>query len=513
MRTLQNYRDIYREIASNLGFRGDSVELLVQLLSSASYMGEVENIAYMQEASIERASLLNSKIQHCIDLMYSVFRGLCPRMILNIRPTKYFSLNLFDELVTSNNFKVYYIGYYAPDSSSVQGESSSLKESSKYYGNVLDGFVYAPTSFPPSDTPCQVLGIICKETVNESWTLTSSNPFYVESLESDLSNDMWVKVLSDEAGVAGYSSNTRQFYDHILNNSVFDLTLPSYGSRLYLPYTEFSYGLENTNKKVDACFFKYSELGSYNQSELKKVMVRGAEIVSFGSDLPWTDAESIYPGILTIPEVGRDSLLSIHYKANRDRYVNSILRSNTDIGTILEEYFPDYVVSSGVTYQFSMSETLNSILDIYYIPKLNVHGQEQYLTEEQIVEFKRDRLPYFLVTESDNLHVLPGTKYNVTYNIDLELFNQVEVEELTLQVDEILSNYCRKFNVNLENEEENIKASISKISGVKQIINIDFDIRTVGGSRIQDIDLIPDLTTSYFDISLKLNTTIQTKLL
>ena len=107
MRTLQNYRDIYSEIASNLGFRGDSVELLVQLLSSASYMGEVENIAYMQEASIERASLLNSKIQHCIDLMYSVFRGLCPRMILNIRPTKYFSLNLFDELVTSNNFKVY----------------------------------------------------------------------------------------------------------------------------------------------------------------------------------------------------------------------------------------------------------------------------------------------------------------------------------------------------------------------------------------------------------------------
>ena len=46
MRSLQDYRNIYREIAQSLGYRGDSVELLVQLLANATYIEEVENITY-----------------------------------------------------------------------------------------------------------------------------------------------------------------------------------------------------------------------------------------------------------------------------------------------------------------------------------------------------------------------------------------------------------------------------------------------------------------------------------
>ena len=75
MRTLQDYISIYREVAQNLGIGGDSVEVLVQLLANASYINEVENISYVQEASLERATLENSKIQHCMNNMYSVFRG------------------------------------------------------------------------------------------------------------------------------------------------------------------------------------------------------------------------------------------------------------------------------------------------------------------------------------------------------------------------------------------------------------------------------------------------------
>ena len=89
MRSLQDYRNIYREVAQSLGYRGDSVELLVQLLANATYIEEVENITYMQEASLERAGLMNSKIQHCVNNMYSVFRGSCPRVLLHVRPTKY----------------------------------------------------------------------------------------------------------------------------------------------------------------------------------------------------------------------------------------------------------------------------------------------------------------------------------------------------------------------------------------------------------------------------------------
>ena len=111
MRTLQDYISIYREVAQNLGIGGDSVEVLVQLLANASYINEVENISYVQEASLERATLENSKIQHCMNNMYSVFRGNCPRVILKFKTGKYLSFQPYDKVVSSNNFNLYYLGY------------------------------------------------------------------------------------------------------------------------------------------------------------------------------------------------------------------------------------------------------------------------------------------------------------------------------------------------------------------------------------------------------------------
>ena len=75
MKSLQDYIDIYREIANNLQLTGDSVELLVQMMANATYISEVEQVSFANEASLERATLMNSKIQHCVNLMYSVFRG------------------------------------------------------------------------------------------------------------------------------------------------------------------------------------------------------------------------------------------------------------------------------------------------------------------------------------------------------------------------------------------------------------------------------------------------------
>ena len=112
MKSLQDYIDIYRGIANKLNITGDSVEILSQMLANASFISEVENIAYTQEASLEKSTLINSKIQHCVDDMYSVFRGSCPRVILNIKPTKYLSFNIYDEIISSNSFKAYYLGYY-----------------------------------------------------------------------------------------------------------------------------------------------------------------------------------------------------------------------------------------------------------------------------------------------------------------------------------------------------------------------------------------------------------------
>ena len=110
MKSIQEYIDKYKGIANDLQLTGDSVDLLVQLLAHATYINEVENINYANESSLERATLPNSKIQHCMDIMYSVFRGSCPRVKLRFRPTKYISLEKYQRVYSSNNFSLYYFG-------------------------------------------------------------------------------------------------------------------------------------------------------------------------------------------------------------------------------------------------------------------------------------------------------------------------------------------------------------------------------------------------------------------
>ena len=148
MRSLQEYRDIYAEIARNNGITGDSVELLVQLLANASYISEVENISYVQEASLEKATLVNSKIQHCMNQMYSVFRGRCPRVILKFKPTKYMEFNVYDPIVRSNDFSVYYLGYLASESEEDNTQTKSQVGTKSL--PIEEGFIYGPCKINPA---------------------------------------------------------------------------------------------------------------------------------------------------------------------------------------------------------------------------------------------------------------------------------------------------------------------------------------------------------------------------
>ena len=210
MRSLQDYIDIYKNIAKNLNLQGDSVEVLAQMLANASYISEVENITYAQEASLEKATLMNSKIQHCMNDMYSVFRGSCPRVIIKFKPTRYFSFNVFDEIVSSNSFKVYYLGYY--------DEGNTVTSTGMKTVSNISGFVYSPVTIPPAisdDDTYTIVGLIAKETVSKSWTLDQSNTYYVNCLDEDLSSDLWVKVNDS------YFDVTREFSDHILNGNIF----------------------------------------------------------------------------------------------------------------------------------------------------------------------------------------------------------------------------------------------------------------------------------------------------
>lgn len=504
MKSLQDYITTYRNIAANLNMQGDSVEILVQMLANASYISEVENIAYAQESSLERSTLINSKIQLCVDNMYSVFRGNCPRVILNIKPLKPLSFTVYDKLISGNGFTIYYLGYY-PQNTGEQ-ENNNLNTSSSVQ-SIKEDVVYADITLnavpEESDTSYKIVGLLCSSTVEKEWELDASNTYYIDCLENNLSNDMWAQVYYGDGQEQGwkYHDVTREFSDHIINGDIFDLTLPSFGSRLYVAdiFREIA-GNNETGKQVSstpigtrikACYYVYSSLDDYNKSAIKQIKPRGAQLVSFSPEEKTTDNflakygyEELAPGIVLVDSVGRDELNTIHYKASRERYVNSILRSNSDLGVVLEEMYPDLIYPGGTTAIFDNDRNLT----IYYIPSLGSKG----LSGTQINDFINSRSAYYI--SSDNITVETGYRYGINFSIDVEIY-QIGDSETKDSINEILNTYMNKFNINLKEKESEIRSLISKISNVKQILGFEYSIE--GNPELT----ISDLKKSYFVIA------------
>ena len=556
MRNLQDYINKYYTIAQNLGYTGDSIEVLVQLLANASYISEVENVAYLQESSLEKSSLINSKIQHCMDNMYSVFRGLCPRVVMKIRPTSYLTLKPFDLIQQSSSFSVYYLGYYkliqpssnsgdssrpAVDSniidSSIIGSSSHRSGSDRSASTVVDysklsdldsldsekypgEFIYSGVTLKPSvDTESYIIICLISPKIHQvDKTVNTRNTYYVDCPIDNLSNDVLVKVNGEQAEV------TRNFADHILKPTkyVFDLTLPSFGSRIYtanyfstLDRTDRSdsVGIE-VNTKISATYFEWSRLEDYNQSELRRLSYKGAELVGFNET--WLTANmysesSEGSGLCFVKEVGRDDLNTIHYKANRNRYVNSMVRSKNDIGTILEENFPQYVKSGGTSYVFNtLGNNSGSELKIYYIPKdesrlIPDTSDDPGKGVSSIEDFIEKEQAYYIITK--NIKVLKGDRYTAEFNISLELYRN-STEDLNGSIGSILkSTYERKFNTVFNDTTiEEVKSLISKFSNIKRINSLGITFLNSRGDIVKMSDIDPII--SYFDISYNVSTLV-----
>lgn len=486
MKSLSDYKDTYREIASNLNLQGESVDLLVNLLANASYIEEVENIAYSREANLETAQFMNSKIIHCINQMYSVFRGSCPRVIMRFRPDRAQSFSLFDEISVSNNFKIYYLGYYAEGDYESGTEAVSIEE----------GFTYAPLSVNVGDVASEktfmIIGLLAKETVDMEWTIDASNPYYVNCTESGLSNDMYLKI----GGEPGYAAVTRHFSDHVEFGKIFDLTIPDFGSRLY--FSGVISELDGTSTKLMARYFKYTTLSEYNESELKKVSLKGAELIPISeyteNNVSWLESrgynaeDELTAGILYVDSNNRDSVISTHYKANRERYLGSIVRSNSDLGDLLVELYPEKVKSTHYNYDESGSYV------IYYIPKSDVT-----LTEKEKQNFIENRKGYFV---TNNITISEGKYYDAIFNIKLNLVDISDLVSVKNSVSDILDEYSKEFNVDLRTSLSSIRSRLSKISNIENVASISITYLENGEERSEDsIYEEDDMKKVYFNIS------------
>ena len=557
MNSLQTYINRYGRVISNLGISGESAEVLKQLLANATYISEVELATYMAEASLEKATLINSKIQHCVNNMYSVFRGSCPRVIMKIKPTKYLTLKPFDPLIVSQNFSIYYLGYYQVKNEKgevIFGGSSkeevdeeekgkkpvkiidtndlgkdlsnngtvpeengalSIEDLLEVEGNKGEWVESSATFYPAlGDEDIQIIkAFIAPKRIGEGMTINkifrSTNTYYVDCPLDKLSDDVCIEING------AIQPRTRVFSDHILNHSIFDLTLPGFGSRLYVA-NFFKDTIERSSQSVEgitenttlrARYFGYSELDDYNDTELNRIRLDGAEFIAYKGNSKFLLSEQLVEkvkGVCFIEAIPHDNLNTIHYKANRDRYVSSILRSNSDIGVVLEETFPTIVKSGGTSYYFHFPEGgKKSAVEIYYIPK----EDNVVLSPKQIKEFISQKRAYYVITSSININ--PGTKYVASFDINAELYKHADDTDFSREIgQEILkSGYEKKFGVIFnETELKNIESLISKISNIKRISGISVTYTDTTGRVVNPSKIDPN--SSYFDIKYSITTSV-----
>ena len=464
MRSLLEYRGIFKGVLDNLNIKGDSAEILRQLFAYSAYINEVENAVYLREASIEKAALMNSKIQHCINEMYSVYRGLCPRAVLRITPTRIMSLSRFSKVTSSNSFGVFYLGYL---------------------DNNKDEFIYSSSTLMPNET-YTIICALAKQTHSGTYTFNKDD-FFVNFTEPNLSNDILITSEGQEYSV------TRLFSDHIMNGKVFDLTLPDFGSRLYLLNSNVG---DESSTIINASYLKYSLLDTYNTTELERLAVKGAKTEAFPEG--WLDKmgypEETKPGIVYLPETSRDTIGTIHYKAYRERFTSSLFRSNDDIGALLEATYPEKIVTNGTSIKIHKDDNNEESMYLYYIPE-----NDRELDENEIENFKNVRSPYYV--KDDKLEIVKGKKYSIKLLLNVVLYRPGTIEE---DVRNILEEYKNKFGIDLREipggintELEELRSSISKISNVRWINEISLDFIDNLGNPVSDLNRI-DPETSYF---------------
>lgn len=576
MNTLQNYIDRYDKVIRNLGYTGQAPEVLKHLLANATYISEVEHATYMAEASLERASLLNSKIQHCVNMMYSVYRGSCPRVIMKVMAKNYITLNPFDKIAEAPNFSVYYLGYYRwetrtgnsansetsyntgdedegqtlddksfltnrgykvidisglPDNGDGTGTSgpgdgeatTPIYSLDELIGGADDRYTYTgdwvedtATFYPATSKDdksaiwiikCFIAPKVIGAPMEIDSQIRSTNTYYLDCTSDNLSDDVFVQVADQRV------PKTRLFADHILNNTVFDLTLPSFGSRLYFVNYFSDLGGQRDSRalggitpgtRVKAQFYKYSELSDYNPNDLKRVSLKDFDYMPFNDGfLKKLIIEETVPGLCYVDAIPHDDLNTIHYKANRDRYVNSILRSNSDIGTVLEETFPEIIVSGGTSYSFKSSTLDPTSVDIYYIPK----NENVILTQKQIDSFTENKQAYYIVS-GDKIKVNLGTKYIATFTVSIDLYRNTLTDFKVVIGDEIIkANYEKKFGIEFGDETmEELRALISKVSNVKRVSDLSVKFTDISGNPINLED--KSLTGVYFETRYVITTNV-----
>jgi hypothetical protein len=422
-----------RAIALNNNYKGEAVEMIIDLLTYSLYNEQVQIVNAIRESSISTAYSINSKIAQSMGVMYSVYRGKNPTVKFRFINNTLLSYNKLGLIYKSNSVRVY-------------SDSTVVIQPS------IDNSI------------CTLSGILCStDKYTSTKTITESDRYYVDaeiddSILTDLSEDIKVSINNVEY------PTTRSFYDHMHTpiesngslDKLFILTIPGYGIRVYKKgYIDDSgspVGYFKINDTITIECLKYTTLSSLNSDELKSMSIQGTELVNFDA----SDNQT-YKGIKLNNEVSRENDDSILYNANYYSRIQSNILSKSDVNVLFTEYFIEYVYSSANEF-IKGSDSSKDSMTIYYILK---NGS---VSIDSKIPSWRELYKSYFITET----------INTVQCIKLDLYIDIEVyvndgSDILSDVTNILSEYENKINLDSNTPLLNSNLIIAKINKISNV--------------------------------------------
>lgn len=544
----EELRENLVQIASNNGISGESVDLLIDLITYSKYHEQFEIVNAIQENNLSTARLINSKIRMCMNVMYPVYRGKNARVKLNFINNTLINKNKFDILYSSNTFKV-----YAENSINLTPSiDSGISGVNKY----------------------SLIGILSKKDLQESTRTVKDNEVYYldfiidREVVSNLSEDVQVFINDTEY------PTTRSFYDYIQNevpltdndafligdkyytvngvswipipetdvrvkdlkikgelssttllpilpskvlDPVFVLTIPDYGIRLY------KRGYFKANDVVKIRALKYTTSDEINSDEFDKIIIPGTQLTTVlsknnivkRSHALGKDGKPTFEDNGIINEIPRDNERSLLFNANNYSRLQNKTLAKSDINALFTEYFIDQVHSAINWYDGKKNSDGDDTVTfdagtvyIYYVPKID----NDLITTSQMEVFRQKYGSYFI---TNTLRAESGVLLNV--EVQMVLVTKKSVD-LMGKIDSIFTNYSMILNDPNDKESNLLKpksifSEISKIPEVDYIDSLvytqatrssDNEVIVLGNDVLKNLPTNFDGTPTYYKFNLNI---------
>lgn len=380
MKSINQIEEELREVAKSNNLTGDSVELIIKLLAYNQYESNVSTRVSLLEALPSRAVNENSKIQHAVDEMYSIYRGENSKLKLSVKVTGNFELKQFQEVYSDKNNTFYY-------SHVITSEGEII------YGDYV--FTYGQNY--------TLVLLKAEEVIEEELSVDSENIYMLETLSTGVSENY---VLTPNIDTSVAMETTKDFGEHIdnsvdsLNSSplYLDLTTPGYGVRFYSPLS----GGFNSSISYSLNYLPYFQ-EEVIETSLERMIIEGVEID--------------YQSFETIKYTDIESVENFLYNLKKNTLLQGRVRTNSDI---LDE-FRSLFTSKIKDCSLGDYDNQEDILTINYIPK-GSDSPENVSSIFEITELeKEDYISKFLYYVTKKVNLKPLYDYNSSFYLKLQL--------------------------------------------------------------------------------------------